>query len=143
MPSPEDQLTKICEYRKCRRRYRVTPGEYERRRFCSCSCAARGAHGNTRGPRKRFATSKSGTPGVCLIRDNPLAPRNVRWSTYVLEDGKRRQKSFSIRQFGYAGAWRAAARLRAEQTGFKVPMRPPAPPEWLKKWARLNRFQLS
>lgn len=142
VPSPRSQLFKVCEYRKCRKRFRVTPSEFKRRRFCCCTCAAYGAHGDSGGPRKRFALSKSGTPGICLVRDNPREPRSVSWSTYTLEDGRRRQKSFAIRRFGYAGAWRRAAKLRAMETGFKVPMKPPAAPGWLKKWAKRNCIEL-
>lgn len=133
---PRSQLFKVCEYRKCRKRFRVTPSEYERRRYCSCACAAYGAHGNTGGPRRTFATSKTGVPGICLIRGN------ISWAVYEHIDGRQKRRSFSIRKYGYSAAWRRAARIRAEQTGFKIPMKPPVPPAWLKAWAKAERVEL-
>lgn len=136
VPIPRSNLFKVCEYRSCRRRFRVTPSEFHRRRFCSQSCAASGAHGNTGGPRKTFSTSTTGVPGICLLRSN------VSWATYEQVGDQRKQRSFAIRKYGYSGAWRRAAKVRAEQTGFKIPMKPPVPPAWLKAWAKAERVEL-
>ncbi|MCC6657835.1 MAG: hypothetical protein IT512_06600 [Rhodocyclaceae bacterium] len=136
VPIPRSQLFKVCEYRKCRKRFRVTPSEFHRRRFCSLSCAAHGNHGNTGGPRKTFATSTSGVAGICLIK------WNASWATYMQVGDKRKQRSFAIRKYGYSGAWRQAANVRAEQTGFKIPVKPPMPPAWLRKWAKSQKIEL-
>lgn len=136
VPIPRSQLFKVCEYRKCRRRFRVTPSEVERRRFCCTSCAAyttkRGG-----GARQKFAASKSGVPGICLTKGN------VSWASYEQQGKRRKQRSFSIRKYGYSGAWRRAAKVRAEQTGLKITMNPPAPPEWLRKWAKAQKLILT
>lgn len=136
VPIPRSQLFKVCEYRKCRKRFRVTPSEFHRRRFCSQSCAASGAHGHTGGPRKAFSTSTTGVPGICLVKGS------VSWATYEQVGDKRKQHSFAIRKYGYSGAWRRAAKVRAEQTGFEIPMKPPAPTAWLRKWAKSQQLEL-
>lgn len=137
VPIPRSQLFKVCEYRKCRKRYFVTPSEFHRRRFCSQSCAANGAHGYTGGPRKTFSASTTGVPGICLVKGI------VSWATYELVGGKRKQRSFAIRKYGYSGAWCRAAKVRAEQTGFKIPMKPPVPTVWLRKWAKSQKIELT
>lgn len=105
------------------------------------SCAARGTP-RKGSPRNKSASSTTGVPGICLVKDRATNPRYVSWSTYTEQSGKREQKAFSIRKFGYSGAWRMVANVRAEYSGFKIPRRPPAPPEWLKKWAKTLNYPL-
>lgn len=77
----------------------------------------------------------SGEVGIGLFLDDPEAPTRVSWGARIMVDGAQRNVTRSIRKFGYRGAWRAVAKIRARHTGQPVAQEPPTPPDWLVKWA--------
>lgn len=77
----------------------------------------------------------SGTVGITLAKTDSGPTLRVFWSSRSMVDGHQTQTARSIRKFGYIRAWQLVAAVRAKHTGLQIPAIPPAPPEWLKKWA--------
>ncbi|HEC19814.1 MAG TPA: AP2 domain-containing protein [Gammaproteobacteria bacterium] len=82
--------------------------------------------------------STSGLVGVTLSVADKGGSLRVHWSARFMEKGKQRNVSFSVRKYGYEGAFRKAVRARSEAIGTTVPrgLTPPAPSRELKKWIK-------
>lgn len=76
----------------------------------------------------------SGTVGICLAKDKAENPGRVSWQCRIMVNGKQKGISFSIRKFGYAGAWKRAYLLRSQHLGSNAKAIPPEPPDWLVIW---------
>lgn len=86
--------------------------------------------------------SKSGMVGVSLIFDTPEHPTRVRWSVKTMLSGRVVHRSFSLRKYGYSGAFKMAAEIRNKHTGQPIPPLP-SPPVWLIAWAESYGVDLS
>lgn len=82
--------------------------------------------------------STSGLVGVTLSVADKAGSLRVHWSARFMEKGKQRNVSFSVRKYGYEGAFRKAVRVRCEAIGIPVPRgaTPPEPSRSLKKWMK-------
>jgi hypothetical protein len=82
--------------------------------------------------------STSGLVGVTLSVADKAGSLRVHWSARFMEKGKQRNVSFSVRKYGYEGAFNKAVRVRCEATGINRPrgITPPPPSARLKKWMR-------
>jgi hypothetical protein len=82
--------------------------------------------------------STSGMVGVTLSMSDKSGSTRVHWSARFMEKGRQRNVSFSVRKYGYEGAFRKALRARCEAIGHTLPrgMKPPPPSGTLKKWMR-------
>lgn len=82
--------------------------------------------------------STSGVVGVTLSMADKSGSLRVHWSARFMEKGRQRNISFSVRKYGYEGAFRQALKARYNAIGQNVPrgVKPPAPGGPLKKWMR-------
>ena len=82
--------------------------------------------------------STSGLVGVTLSMADKAGSLRVHWSARFMEKGKQRNVSFSVRKYGYEGAFRKAIRVRCDAIGTRLPrgIKPPAPNQLLKKWMK-------
>lgn len=82
--------------------------------------------------------STSGLVGVTLSMADKAGSLRVHWSARFMEKGKQRNVSFSVRKYGYEGAFRKAIRVRCDAIGTRLPrgLKPPAPNLSLKKWMK-------
>ena len=82
--------------------------------------------------------STSGLVGVTLSVADKAGSLRVHWSARFMEKGKQRNVSFSVRKYGYEGAFKKAVRVRCEAVGSKAPrgLKPPVPSTKLKKWMK-------
>lgn len=82
--------------------------------------------------------STSGIVGVTLSMADKAGSLRVHWSARFMEKGRQRNISFSVRKYGYEGAFRNALSARYKAIGQNVPrgIKPPAPSGSLKKWMR-------
>jgi len=82
--------------------------------------------------------STSGLVGVTLSVADKAGSLRVHWSARFMEKGKQRNVSFSVRKYGYDGAFRKAIRVRCDAIGTRLPrgIAPPAPNSTLKKWMK-------
>jgi len=82
--------------------------------------------------------STSGLVGVTLSMADKAGSLRVHWSARFMEKGKQRNVSFSVRKYGYEGAFRKAIRVRCEAIGTRLPrgIKPPVPNPSLKKWMK-------
>lgn len=80
--------------------------------------------------------SKTGVPGVTLSYCRRGESVTVRWHVRYQDEGAQQHKSWSVRKYGYVGAWRLATQVRARVTGTQPPALPPPPPPWLLEWAK-------
>ncbi len=82
--------------------------------------------------------STSGLVGVTLSMADKAGSLRVHWSARFMEKGKQRNVSFSVRKYGYEGAFRKAIRVRCDAIGSRLPrgIKPPAPNSSLKKWMK-------
>lgn len=65
----------------------------------------------------------SGRVGVKLGRVDASGGtiRNVSWVASVMEDGRQKSRCWSIRKYGYVGAWRLATVARGRHDGLPSP----------------------
>ncbi|MBL1276246.1 MAG: hypothetical protein COB30_009165 [Ectothiorhodospiraceae bacterium] len=82
--------------------------------------------------------STSGMVGVTLSVTNKAGSLRVHWSARFMEKGRQRNVSFSVRKYGYEGAYRKALRVRCDAIGSNPPrgLKPPLPNRELKKWMK-------
>lgn len=82
--------------------------------------------------------STSGMVGVTLSMSDKSGSTRVHWSARFMEKGRQRNVSFSVRKYGYEGAFRKALKARCEAIGQHLPrgIKAPAPSSTLKKWMR-------
>lgn len=82
--------------------------------------------------------STSGMVGVTLSVAEKAGSLRVHWSARFMEKGRQRNVSFSVRKYGYEGAYRKALRVRCDAIGSTTPrgLKPPVPGGKLKKWMR-------
>jgi len=82
--------------------------------------------------------STSGLVGVTLSMADKAGSLRVHWSARFMEKGKQRNVSFSVRKYGYEGAFRKAIRVRCDAIGTRLPrgIKPPVPNQSLKKWMK-------
>lgn len=78
----------------------------------------------------------SGIVGVTLSMADKSGSLRVHWSARFMEKGRQKNISFSVRKYGYEGAFRNALKARCNAIGQNVPrgLKPPAPSRSLKKW---------
>jgi hypothetical protein len=82
--------------------------------------------------------STSGMVGVTLSVSDKAGSLRVHWSARFMEKGRQRNVSFSVRKYGYEGAFRKAVRVRCEAIDISPPrgLKPPAPSRMLQKWMK-------
>lgn len=82
--------------------------------------------------------STSGMVGVTLSVADKAGSLRVHWSARFMEKGRQRNVSFSVRKYGYEGAYRKALRARCDALGIKPArgLTPPAPSRELQKWMK-------
>ncbi len=82
--------------------------------------------------------STSGLVGVTLSVTDKAGSLRVHWSARFMEKGKQRNVSFSVRKYGYEGAFRKAVRVRCGAIDISIPrgVAPPTPNRTLKKWMK-------
>lgn len=82
--------------------------------------------------------STSGVVGVTLSMADKSGSLRVHWSARFMEKGRQRNISFSVRKYGYEGAFRHALKARCTAIGQNIPrgVKPPPPSGSLKKWMR-------
>jgi hypothetical protein len=82
--------------------------------------------------------STSGVVGVTLSVAEKANNLRVHWSARFMEKGKQRNVSFSVRKYGYEGAFRKALKVRCEAIERSVPraMKPPAPSRAIQRWMK-------
>ncbi len=82
--------------------------------------------------------STSGLVGVTLSMADKAGSLRVHWSARFMDKGKQRNVSFSVRRYGYEGAFRKAIRVRCDAIGSSLPrgIKPPIPNSSLKKWMK-------
>lgn len=82
--------------------------------------------------------STSGMVGVTLSVADKAGNMRVHWSARFMEKGQQRNVSFSVRKYGYEGAFKNALKARCEAIGQNVPrgIKPPSPNRDVQKWMR-------
>ncbi len=82
--------------------------------------------------------STSGVVGVTLSVAEKAGSLRVHWSARFMEKGRQRNVSFSVRKYGYEGAFRNALKVRFAAIGRSVPrsLKPPAPSKTLERWMK-------
>lgn len=90
----------------------------------------------------KHAKNTSGEVGIALEKKPAIDPYYVAWAVRNMVDGKQWHRSWSIKKYGYLGAWRLATEARVKHTGQPTSEAPPAPPDWLVKWARERSIDL-
>ena len=82
--------------------------------------------------------STSGMVGVTLSVTDKGGNLRVHWSARFMEKGKQRNVSFSVRKYGYEGAFRKAVKVRCEAIERNAPrgLTPPPPSRQLQKWMK-------
>jgi hypothetical protein len=81
--------------------------------------------------------NRSGVVGVSLQKTRRASGRvHFNWSARYMMDGKQRNQTFSIQQYGYTRAFNLAVRCRYENTGRQPPRRskPPSPSAEVRRW---------
>jgi hypothetical protein len=92
----------------------------------------------------REKRSKTGVVGVCFSRDVMENTTRVYCRAQATLNGVFHSKSWSIRKWGYKGAWSKAVNYRYNLTGVNnVPLEPPKPVRWIKEWAKHYDIDLS
>lgn len=88
--------------------------------------------------------STSGMVGVTLSVTDKAGSLRVHWSARFMEKGVQRNVSFSVRKYGYEGAFRKALRVRCDAIGINLPrgLKPPAPNRALQKWMKSESIAL-
>ena len=87
--------------------------------------------------------STSGMVGVTLSVTNKAGSLRVHWSARFMEKGRQRNVSFSVRKYGYEGAYRKALRVRCDAIGSNPPrgLKPPVPSRELQKWMKAEAIK--
>ena len=82
--------------------------------------------------------STSGMVGVTLSVVDKSGSLRVHWSARFMEKGKQKNVSFSVRKYGYEGAFRKALKVRSDAIDTRIPrgIKPPAPNRPLQKWMK-------
>lgn len=82
--------------------------------------------------------STSGMVGVTLSVTDKGGNLRVHWSARFMEKGRQRNVSFSVRKYGYEGAFRKALKVRCDAIERSVPrgLTPPPPSRSLQKWMK-------
>ena len=80
-------------------------------------------------PAKLSCNNTSGRTGVSLRR----AKGSILWKASFWVGGKRKYKYWSIKMYGYEGAWRLATARREQYDGLPSPQDPPPMPEWVRE----------
>ena len=82
--------------------------------------------------------STSGVVGVTLSVAEKAGSLRVHWSARFMEKGRQRNVSFSVRKYGYEGAFRNALKVRFAAIERSVPrgLKPPAPSKTLERWMK-------
>lgn len=82
--------------------------------------------------------SSSGMVGVTLSVADKAGSLRVHWSARFMEKGRQRNVSFSVRKFGYEGAFRKALKTRCEAIDSPLPrgLTPPEPSRVLQRWMK-------
>ncbi len=82
--------------------------------------------------------STSGVVGVTLSVAEKAGSLRVHWSARFMEKGRQRNVSFSVRKYGYEGAFRNALKVRFAAIERPVPrgLKPPAPSRTLERWMK-------
>ncbi len=82
--------------------------------------------------------STSGMVGVTLSVVEKADSLRVHWSARFMEKGRQRNVSFSVRKFGYEGAYRKALKARCKAIERAMPrgLKPPVPSRSLQKWMK-------
>lgn len=82
--------------------------------------------------------STSGVVGVTLSVAEKAGNLRVHWSARFMEKGKQRNVSFSVRKYGYDGAFRKALKTRCDAIESRVPrnVQPPAPSRTIQRWMK-------
>lgn len=82
--------------------------------------------------------STSGMVGVTLSVADKSGNLRVHWSARFMEKGRQRNVSFSVRKYGYEGAFRKALKVRCDAIERTIPrgLKPPAPSRPLQKWIK-------
>lgn len=80
-----------------------------------------------------YKRNSSGKIGVRLCHDyNPDGSIcRIYWEAKFMVDGKQRGRGYSVRKYGYEGAWRLATAERKRHDGRPVPAKAPDRPAWL------------
>ena len=87
--------------------------------------------------------STSGMVGVTLSVADKDGNLRVHWSARFMEKKRQRNVSFSVRKYGYEGAFRKALKVRCEAINTNMPrsLKPPAPSKSLQKWMKSEGIQ--
>lgn len=82
--------------------------------------------------------STSGVVGVTLSVAEKAGSLRVHWSARFMEKGRQRNVSFSVRKYGYEGAFRNALKVRFAAIERPMPrgLKPPAPSKTLERWMK-------
>ncbi len=82
--------------------------------------------------------STSGVVGVTLSVAEKAGSLRVHWSARFMEKGRQRNVSFSVRKYGYEGAFRNALKVRFAAIERPVPrgLKPPTPSKTLERWMK-------
>lgn len=82
--------------------------------------------------------STSGVVGVTLSRAEKAGSLRVHWSARFMEKGRQRNVSFSVRKYGYEGAFRRALKARCGAIGRPLPrgIAIPEPDKALARWMK-------
>ena len=86
--------------------------------------------------------STSGVVGVTLSVAEKAGSLRVHWSARFMEKGRQRNVSFSVRKYGYEGAFRNALKVRFTAIGRSMPrgIKPPAPSKTLERWMKKQKI---
>lgn len=82
--------------------------------------------------------STSGMVGVTLSVADKAGSLRVHWSARFMEKGRQRNVSFSVRKYGYEGAFMKAVRTRCNAIEISLPrgLKPPTPSREVQKWMK-------
>jgi hypothetical protein len=82
--------------------------------------------------------STSGMVGVTLSVADKGGNLRVHWSARFMEKNRQRNVSFSVRKYGYEGAFRKALKVRCDAIGQQAPrgIKPPPAPRSIQKWLK-------
>lgn len=86
--------------------------------------------------------STSGMVGVTLSVADKAGNLRVHWSARFMDKGRQRNVSFSVRKYGYEGAFRKAMKVRCDAINANLPrsVTPPAPSKRVQKWMKSEKI---
>lgn len=87
--------------------------------------------------------SSSGMVGVTLSVAEKAGSLRVHWSARFMDKGKQRNVSFSVRKYGFEGAFKQAVKVRCEAIGKPVSrsLKAPVPSRELQRWMKQNAIE--